>query len=260
MDEYYRKLFSRNIGIFTEQEQKELGGFCVAIAGVGGVGGIQIVNLARAGIGKFIIADPENFGHSDRNRQYGAYESTLHLNKAKVMKQIIKDINPNAEITCLENGVNMSTMTDFVKGADVVIDAIEYFSIAEKNMLHNEARKYDKFVFTSPIIGFGASLLVFDPKGISFEEYFQLDKGAEKLDFFKLCPKYPEYLDKDLYNQAINKDRPIPSFSTSSCISGALLAANVVLFLLGKKKPVIAPEFIWLDVFGPEIIIKGKNE
>lgn len=246
MNKNYREMFSRNIGLLTEKDQDILSNSCVAIAGVGGVGGIQLVTLARTGIGNFLIADPEVFSITDINRQYGATKSTMGVKKAVVMSKIIKDINPYCNVKVFSEGVNSENVERFVKGSDVVIDAIEYFTIEEKIRLYKEARKNNKFVFTSPIIGFGSTLLVFDPSGLSYEDYFELDH-EKNLDFKKLCPIYPEYIDKDLYQNAKNKKRPFPSFSPSTALSAGLLSTEVVLFILNRRKPAIAPKCIQVD-------------
>jgi len=256
-EEIYSNLFSRNSGLLTPEEQLVLKSSRIAIAGLGGVGGIQAVTLARAGVGKFNIADPETFQFSDHNRQYGAMKSTYGKNKAEVMKGIIQDINPTCEVKVFERGINSKNITEFIQGCDVVIDAIEYFSLEEKRFLYNEARKNGRYVFTCPIIGFGASLLTFDPKGLSFDEYFELNK-KHKLSLQRLCPKYPDYLPEDLYNKSIEGKRSIPSFSVSAVLSGALLSNEVVLYLTKKCVPTTVPDVVQVDLYKKSIeVTKG---
>ncbi len=67
----YEDAFARNIGLFSHSEQDRLRNATVIVAGVGGVGGIQAVTLARFGIGKMILIDPGAFDPPDMNRQYG---------------------------------------------------------------------------------------------------------------------------------------------------------------------------------------------
>ena len=52
----YEEAFSRNLGIFTKEEQETLRNSRVAIIGMGGVGGVHLMTLTRLGIGKFTIA------------------------------------------------------------------------------------------------------------------------------------------------------------------------------------------------------------
>lgn len=258
IDKRYDKLFSRNKGLIEQSDQDILKNASVGIAGVGGVGGIQIALLARAGIGKFIISDPEKYDHSDINRQYGAYASTLHKNKAEVMKKILLDINPESDISVYKDGITKENVKDFVSNSDVVIDAIEYFALEEKIMLHKESRNQRKFVFTSPIIGFGSSLLVFDPNGMKFEDYFDITKNKQ-MNMNNYCPRYPEYMDNGIYGEVQKGKMPMPSFSASTALSGSMLATDLVLHLLNKKKPIVAPNIKIIDFFRDSIdIMKVK--
>ena len=91
--------FSRNIGLLSEHEQAQLLQARVAVVGAGGVGGLHILTLARLGLGKFNIADPDNFEAANVSRQFGAANSTYGRNKADVLADMVKDINLQAEVT-----------------------------------------------------------------------------------------------------------------------------------------------------------------
>ena len=56
----YDEAFSRNIGWITEWEQQSLRRKRVAIAGMGGVGGVHLLTLTRLGIGAFFC--PTGYG------------------------------------------------------------------------------------------------------------------------------------------------------------------------------------------------------
>ena len=51
--DYILQAFSRNIGLLTLEEQERLSHARVAIPGMGGVGGVHLITLARTGIGKW---------------------------------------------------------------------------------------------------------------------------------------------------------------------------------------------------------------
>lgn len=57
----YSKAFARNLGLVQPDEQHRLQQSVVAIAGLGGVGGVHLTTLARLGIGGFHIADFDSF-------------------------------------------------------------------------------------------------------------------------------------------------------------------------------------------------------
>ena len=72
----YDVAFSRNIGWLTPDEQNSLRGKKIAIAGLGGAGGVHLLTLTRLGIGKFHIADLDSFDWVNFNRQAGASASS----------------------------------------------------------------------------------------------------------------------------------------------------------------------------------------
>ena len=81
----YAEAFKRNDGLVSAAEQLALQQSRVAIAGMGGVGGVHLITLARLGVGQFSIADPDRFDVSNFNRQYGATLSQLGRNKAEAV-------------------------------------------------------------------------------------------------------------------------------------------------------------------------------
>jgi len=94
----YADAFDRNLGWLTEKEQQTLRGKTVAIAGMGGVGGVHLLTLVRLGITKFRIADLDVFEVPNFNRQVGAMMSTIDQPKVEVLARMAKDINPEVEI------------------------------------------------------------------------------------------------------------------------------------------------------------------
>jgi len=55
--DYIEQAFSRNIGLFTKEEQERLSHAKIGIPGMGGVGGIHFMTMVRTGIGHFHISD-----------------------------------------------------------------------------------------------------------------------------------------------------------------------------------------------------------
>ena len=88
----YDQVYLRNIGIFTGRQQARLRQAKITVAGVGGVGGIQAVTLARMGIGEMTIMDPGVFDEPDMNRQYAAMKNTIGQNKARATAGLLKKI------------------------------------------------------------------------------------------------------------------------------------------------------------------------
>jgi tRNA A37 threonylcarbamoyladenosine dehydratase len=102
----YQLAFDRNIGWVTEPEQQVLRSKRVAIAGMGGVGGVHVVTLARLGVQRFNIADFDTFDIANFNRQVGATMSSLGRPKAEVLAEMVRDINPEADVRVFPAGVD----------------------------------------------------------------------------------------------------------------------------------------------------------
>ncbi|KYK34431.1 MAG: ThiF family adenylyltransferase [Theionarchaea archaeon] len=251
----YDELFQRNIGILSEEELHTVQTSKIALAGVGGVGGVQLVALARTGISHFSIADPECYQASDVNRQYGASISTLGCKKVEVMNRVVQDINPQACVETFPRGITKANVDQFIQRADVVIDAIEYFALDEKILLAQKTREYSRYLITSPSWGYGTSMVVFSPQGVTFEEFFGVDT---KEDFLiqgkrlagRVFPLKPDYLDPYPYGEdMLEGRRPASVLCLGTFLSGALTAAEVLFILLGKQPIITAPKVIQVDLF-----------
>jgi molybdopterin/thiamine biosynthesis adenylyltransferase len=192
----YDLVYGRNIGLFTKEEQEKLKGAKVAIAGVGGVGGIQAATLARFGIGKMAIMDPGVFDEPDMNRQYAATKSTLGKNKAIATAQFLKDINPFMEIDVVDRALTKENeLEEFIADSDLVIDAIDYTGFDHKARFAEIARKMGTYNLSAPIPDFGTLLMIFDPEGMTMEEFFGAPKN--KSQFRQFAPPLKGFLGKN---------------------------------------------------------------
>lgn len=82
----------RNRKAISLHQQQQLCNSHVAVIGCGGLGGFVAEELARIGIGRLTLYDPDSFSPSNCNRQINALESTLGQNKAEVTARRIVSI------------------------------------------------------------------------------------------------------------------------------------------------------------------------
>jgi molybdopterin/thiamine biosynthesis adenylyltransferase len=171
----YAAAFSRNIGWVTEGEQERLRTSCVAIAGMGGVGGAHLMTLARLGVGRFHIADFDRFEIQNFNRQVGAFVSTVGQPKVDVMSRLALDTNPTARIETFPSGVQAHNLDEFLRGVDVFVDGIDFFELSVRRALFSACREMKIPALTAAPLGMGVALLYFSPDGMSFEDYFRFE-------------------------------------------------------------------------------------
>src|SRR3954468_13434926 len=170
----YEQAFDRNLGWVSESEQQLLRSKRVAIAGLGGVGGAHLMALARLGIGRFTLADSDHFELHNFNRQVGANVHSIGRPKIDVMAEMALGINPELDLVRFGHGVNASTAAEFLEGADLYIDGLDFFVLDERQRIFNLCTERGIPAITAAPLGMGAALLVFLPGQMTFEEYFQM--------------------------------------------------------------------------------------
>jgi len=168
----YSTAFSRNIGWVTPAEQEALRGKRVAIAGLGGVGGSHLLTLARLGVGRFTLAEFDTFDLVNFNRQIGANMATLGRPKLEVMVEQALAINPEADIHCFPAGLDAENTADFLDGADLYVDGLDFFALDAREAVFAGCARLGVPATTVAPLGMGAALLNFLPGEMTFEEYF----------------------------------------------------------------------------------------
>lgn len=177
----YDAAFSRNIGWVTEQEQERLKNCRVAIGGLGGVGGVHLLTLARLGIGKFSVADFDTFDFVNFNRQVGATMSSLDRPKLEVLRAMALDVNPELDMRLFPEGITDENLDQFLEGVDVYVDGLDFFAFHVRRQTFAACRAKGIPVVTAAPLGFGTAVLVFSPTGMSAEDYFGFE-GCDELE------------------------------------------------------------------------------
>ena len=111
-----------------EQTLRRFSRACVAVIGVGGVGGYAAEMIVRAGIGHLIILDSDEVNASNKNRQLLALDSTIGRSKCDVLSERLLDINPELDITIIKDYLeDPATLLAGLK-IDFLVDAIDTLS------------------------------------------------------------------------------------------------------------------------------------
>ena len=240
--------FTRNLGIMSEEEIIKLNKTTISIAGCGCIGGFAAELLARMGVGKLVLADPDTFDVSNINRQCAATHKTVGMLKVEALKEHLVSINPELEIVIFSEGVTERNIDLFLEHADYVIDAIDYFCLSESVLLHRAARKQGLFIITAVALGFGTSTLTFSPSGMSLEQYLGIPSDCTIEEFRGMtfpASSYASYLPAYATEEKITEwiaKKTIPTISVGQALGPGALVSQMVLHLLGRKDPILVPE------------------
>ncbi len=103
----------------------------VLIFGVGGVGSWCAESLVRSGVRNLTIVDSDRICVTNCNRQLMATSKTLGQVKVEALRERLLEINPDANIVCLQKIYEPETAESFhMEEYDYIVDAID--SLREK--------------------------------------------------------------------------------------------------------------------------------
>lgn len=132
--------FERTERLYSAQQMQILADTHVCICGVGGVGSWACEALARSAVGHLTLIDMDEICESNINRQIHALDSTVHQRKAHTMAQRIAQINPQCEVTVIDDYLSKDNIAQYIDSRyDYVLDAID--SIQSKAALIAHCRR-----------------------------------------------------------------------------------------------------------------------
>lgn len=131
--------YARNFWALSLLEQQRLCSSTVLVCGCGGLGGIVIQLLARAGVGRLRVVDGDIFVPSNLNRQLLCDTQHLAEPKAQVAARTVRAVNPLVEVEVTLEPLDEENAGELIAGADLALDALD--SIPARFVLADAARR-----------------------------------------------------------------------------------------------------------------------
>ncbi|HEY9072932.1 MAG TPA: ThiF family adenylyltransferase, partial [Desulfobaccales bacterium] len=161
--------FERNFPSLTAAEQLTLWQSRALVLGLGGLGGLQAMLLARAGVGRLYLADGDGFTPSNLNRQLLATAATLGQNKAAVTARHLREVNEAIIVEAIPECLDAKRLLDFLPSVQVLLDALD--TLAARRDLINTAKQFGVPVVHGAVSGtFGqvTTILPQDPGDFTY--------------------------------------------------------------------------------------------
>lgn len=206
--------YERQIRIegFGLDGQRRLKAATVLVSRVGGVGGTAAMNLARAGIGRLILAHGGKIVPEYLNRMQLALPADIGRPCTEVFVEKLRAINPDVELVAVAENISVHNVEKLVGQADLIVDGAPLFE--ERYALNAEAVRQRK-----PLVS-GAMY--------STEGYVTSIFPAETACLACIYPEKPDYW------TSINV---FPAIGPGPVIVGSMLAMEVVKILTGLGDP-----------------------
>jgi molybdopterin/thiamine biosynthesis adenylyltransferase len=172
--------------------------------------------------------------------------SSLAQPKVDVLAAMAKDINPEVEIRIFKDGVAQHNLADFLSGADLFVDGLDYFALDMRQAIFASCANASIPAITAAPLGMGAAILNFLPGKMSFKQYFHLDDLPPQEQALRfLIGLSPSLLQRTYLVDRSRVDlgkRRGPS-TTMACQLCAGMAATEALKILLKRGKVRAAPF-----------------
>lgn len=174
--------YVRNMKMYSLADQAGLLRACVAVVGLGGLGGGVTEILARIGIGSLCLIDGDRFEDSNLNRQFLSSIYRLSASKADAAAERVREINPSLTVYHHPKFLTEADGAEVLEPADVVVDCLD--SLHTRLVLEKFAKKMKKPMVSAAVAGGSGHLTVIFPEdpGLSLIYGHTVDptrKGAE---------------------------------------------------------------------------------
>ncbi len=213
--------YAKNFRALTLAEQRKLCESRVLICGCGGIGGVLINLLSRAGVGTLRLVDGSTFAPSNLNRQWFCDTHALSRPKAEVANERVRAINPLIEVEACSTHMDEDNVESLIKGMDLVVDALDDLPV---RFLLAEAAKHAKIPFIhAAATGWWGQISTFLP-------------GS----FFDLHDVYGQETEQDPAVEMMGALGPAPA------VIGGLAAFEAIRLLSGRNSA-YADQLLYLD-------------
>lgn len=258
-DDFYSEMTKKNIGVYTQAQQKKLRQSKVIIFGLGGVGGLEAILCARSGIGHISGIDPDIFEVSNINRQMLATTKTVDHYKSEVTAGHLKEINPYLTTCFHAVRVDESNVLELMTGHDLVLEALD--DMPSRVVVHRAAKSLGipsiSMSGSPPHRGFVSTFL---PEGIAYEDALNIPvKGKSIAD--PAVSSFIQDLKKKRALYSVTRGAP-QEWAQDFCagkagwiitpIRASLLASlschEAIQVLIGQPPLAIAPKAVIIDL------------
>jgi len=170
--------YLRSLGTVGWEGQIKLLRSTVAVVGLGGLGGNVVEGLARMGVGRLVLIDPDYFVDHNLNRQTLGTEADLGIPKVEVAKSRISRINSAVDVIAFEVEADKDNLLHLLEGVDVVVDALD--SLPARLALQDATRKMGIPMVHGAIAGYIGQVMTIFPEDMGLRAIYGEGSLPEK--------------------------------------------------------------------------------
>jgi molybdopterin-synthase adenylyltransferase len=143
--------YLRNMNSFSATDQIRLLRSQAAVVGLGGLGGMVIEILARAGVGHLVLIDGDRFEEHNLNRQMLCLQESIGSTKAQRAAERVQAINSSVGITVQPLFLTDENALDLIGESQVVVDCLD--NIHSRFMLQTASQRAGIALVSAAVAG-----------------------------------------------------------------------------------------------------------
>ena len=243
----YAEFTNRHLGFIDAVGQEKLRNATVFVCGTGGMGGAAVLALARAGVGKLILADIDTFEIGNMNRQVFAFMDTVGKHKAEATAELVKTINPEIETTVYKDewpdhadaSIRASAVT--INGTDDLAAGLLLYRTARtagKTMIDAYASSLPSVYVTRPSDPMPEERLGYPTIGTAWNALTTEQRGEafmREIEHVMVHSSARKYIDMALAGEMAAGKRKRMSFAPMVITTGMLMAYETIAIILGQQ-------------------------
>lgn len=217
---YARHIVLKGIG---GPGQNRLKAARVLVVGAGGTGSPVVAYLAAAGVGHLTVADPDEVGLSNLQRQIVHTTEGVRSNKAESAAAFVSALNLEIGVRAVPEALTAHNATELVAGHDLVIDATDRF--APRAVIAAATEQAGLPLVTGSVLMFDGQLTVFAPHLTGAD-------GRPAPRFSDLYPDNPDEADMPACET-------VGILGAVAGVVGTLMAMEAIKLVTGTGQPLI---------------------
>jgi len=155
---YARQILLPGIG---GSGQEKLLNTNVLVIGAGGLGSPLLQYLIAGGVGAVTIADDDTVALSNLQRQVLYTSDEIGQPKAQKAAERLNAINPECQITALQQRITSTNVDTLVPSHDIIVDCCDSFG--SRFTISDACVRHGKPMISAAVQGFDGMVAVFDP-------------------------------------------------------------------------------------------------
>jgi len=244
--------YSRNRIYLTKEEQGIIKDYPILLGG-SGIGSVIAECALRFGFENITIIDGDLVELSNLNRQ-NYIESDIKIDKVNALKERLKSINRNANISIHSNFLTLENVESYIQGHKIAVNALD-FSSDVPLVFDKICQKKNIPVLHPYNLGWGGLVAVITPDGLSLDSIAKPNEKFNEIQMVKYISSYlkfwghPQKWIEDVLEEYLNEDENLspPQLSVGSWIVAGM--CTHLLFKLATKKEIKKfPEFYFSSI------------